>query len=166
MMRIALLFTMIFGTLGCNYSLFVKKDRVISVRYGYLLLHRDQQIFFPVKKAQEVISLSQIEGKVGYLIFFENELQTYREAAQKVAVEYTYRYGSEMVSRIDSIGIMAVEIRSVPYQNKGKRGLDTLSFKHDQVPVKLRFYNTNNEGVLSVYPIFNNDIKKLQEYYN
>lgn len=161
-----LIFLLVIVLSGCNYALFVRKDRMINVRSGYLVFYRDQQIFFPIKRVKEGDELNQIKDIVGYSISFEKESQIYRDISKKVPITYSYKYGTELISRMDTIGIIAVEIRSLPYQNKGKKGLNELIVYHNHLPKTFRYYNTNNEGVWSVYPIFKSDLERLDKYYN
>lgn len=151
---------------GCRYVLFVPQNRVVNIRSGYLLFYRDQQIFFPIKKVKVGDELNQIKNIVGYSIYFEKESQAYKEISKKIPIVYNYRYGTELISRVDTIGIMAVEIRSLPYQNKGKQELNELTLYHNNLPLKFKYYNTNNEGVWSIYPVFKSDLQQLDKYYN
>lgn len=159
-------FMLIITFSGCKYSLFVQKDRVINIRSGYLMFYRDQQIFFPVRKVKEGNELSQIENVIGYAVYFEKESQAYREISKKIPITHNYKYESEVISRADTIGIMAVEIRSLSYKNKGKKELNELTVQYNQLPRIFKYYNTNNEGVWSVYPIFKSDLQQLDKYYN
>ncbi len=159
-------FTLIIVLSGCNYSFLVKKDRILNVRSGYLLLYRDQQIFFPTKNIKDDDLLNRIEHLTGYSIYFDKESQIYRDISKKFAIEHIYKYESETVARIDTIGVIAVEIRSLPYHNKGKKELNELTVYHNHLSKTFKYYNTNNEGVWSVYPIFKSDLQQLNKYYN
>lgn len=159
------LFLLILVLSGVNYSLFVNKERIVNTRVGYLVYYRDQQIFFSVKRIKEEDQFSQIEHLTGYEIHFEQDAEVYKSIANKYYIGYTYRYGSEILTRKDSMGIMPMEIRSLPYHHKGEKELYTLTVNHNETPKQLRYYNSNNEGVLSVYPVLKKDLKRLADYY-
>lgn len=151
---------------GCNYAILINKSRVVNIKNGYLLFYRDQQIFFPAKNIQENDILKLAGNRVGYVIHFENDVEVYKDIAKKYPIERNYQYEGESISRVDTIGIIAVEIRTLPYEHKGKREMNELTFKYNNASKSIKYYNTNNEGVWSVYPILKSDLKQVDKYYN
>ena len=151
---------------GCNYALLVDKSRVVNIKSGYLIFYRDQQIFFPAKSIQGNDFFKSAMNKVGYIIHFEKDAEVYRGIAKKYVIERNYQYEGESISRVDTMGIIAVEIRTLPYEHQGEREMNELTFKYNNASKAIKYYNTNNEGVWSVYPILKSDLKQIDKYYN
>lgn len=150
---------------SCNYKLLVNKNRVYNTRTGYLLFFHRQNFFFPVKHI-EGNNFFTSKVKEGYLIDLDKEENVLYEVAEKYVIDYQDLYNGEKIFVRDTICVVPVEVGSMPYKYKGKRGSGDLVIKRDDRLKSLKYYNTNNEAVWAISPILKEDIKEASDYYN
>lgn len=101
------------------------------------------------------------------MVAFDKEEDALYNAGEKYIIDYEYLYNGEEIFVRDTVRILPVEIESLPYQLKSKRGMPgNLTIKYDNEIKKLKYYSTNNEAVWSVFPILSEDIQNAGQYYN
>lgn len=167
MQKVVVIFTLFIVISSCNYKLLVNKDRIYNKRTGYILFFNRQKFFFPAKHINGNHFFTDKFSKPGYLVAFEKEEDALYNAGEKYVIDYKYLYNGEEIFVRDTVHILPVEIGSLPYQLKSKRGKPgTLTIKYGSKMKKLKYYSTNNEAVWSVFPILKEDIQEASQYYS
>lgn len=166
MKKIILYFILLIATGSCNYKLLVSKDRIYTKRTGYLIFFANQKYFFPSKHIKGNNFYTTKMNRPGYLVSFDREEAGLYYAAETYTMDYEYLYNGEKIFVRDSFRILPVEIGSIPYGFKSKRGLPgDFNIKYDGKIKRLKYYVTNNESVWSVDPILEEDDKDEAQYY-
>lgn len=167
MQKIILIFIFFVVTCSCNYKLLVNKDRVYNKRTGYLLFLNRQKFFFPAKHIEANHFFTAKINKPGYVVVFDKEEDALYNAGEKYTIDYEYIYNGEKLFVRDTVRILPVEIGSLPYQLKSKKGIPgNLTIKYNNKIKQLNYYSTNNEAVWSIFPILEKDIQEATDYYN
>lgn len=145
----------------------VSKDRVYNVREGYLIFFNRQKIFVPQKEISKNDFLGTTLMKSGYIVEFDKEEEVLYNIAEKYTIDYNYSNEGNSKFIRDTIRVIPVKIGSLPYKYKSKKGKETvLTFRFNDMSRKVKYFNTNNEAVWSVYPFLDEDLKKAANYYH
>lgn len=157
---------LVISAASCNYRFFVDKDRVYNTRTGYLLFFNQRKFFFPSKSITGNDFFVTNINRPGYLVEFDKEENVLYHIAEKYVIDYELQHQGKNIFVRDTIKILPVEIGSLPYKYKSKRGLGDFNIKYGDRLYKLEYFNTNNEAVWSVYPILKDDVREAGQYYN
>lgn len=167
MQKVILFFTLLIVISSCNYKLLVSKDRIYTKRTGYLIFFNNQKYFFSAKHIDGNHFFTTMVNKPGYLVSFDRQEAALYYAAEKYTIDYEYLYHGEKIFVRDTVRILPVEIGSIPYGFKSRRGLPgDFIIKYDNKIKRLKYYVTNNESVWTVHPILEEDGKEEEQYYN
>ncbi|QJB35631.1 hypothetical protein HF329_31750 [Chitinophaga oryzae] len=156
-----LISVMIMFLYSCNYSLFVPKNNVLHARTGYLMYFNNREYFFPERNIHRNNFFSKRVRKNGYILSPNEWSEDFLSISQKYVVGNYHVVKGDSVLIEDSVRIIPVETRSLTAKNKSKVGFVDWHIKYNGQDFFLKYANTNNEYVWTLYPIL--DSGKLEE---
>ncbi|MEC5145469.1 hypothetical protein UNH65_18065 [Chitinophaga sp. 180180018-2] len=148
---------------SCNYALFVPKSNIFHVRTGYLIYFNNREYFSPEKKIKQNDFFSKRARKNGYLLSMSEWGNDFSTISQKYIIENYCAVKDTSILMEDSIKIIPVEVGSMPAHFKSKVGTADWQLKYNGRDFLLKYANTNNEYVWTLYPILDSDKSRIKD---